>query len=74
MVDPRKAEGGLIQPIPQTLQPKQNVNLDRLRQSLPGAMASGVGQGFIGSFETALEPFALEMRQSRGLYKSNNTL
>ena len=42
-------------------------HLDQLRQSLPGAMARGVGQGFIGMFETALEPFALEMRQSRGM-------
>jgi len=41
-------------------------NLDPLRQLLPEAMAKGVGQGLIGPFATALEPFALSQRTARG--------
>jgi hypothetical protein len=70
MPDPRKLEGGLVQPIPpEQLEPTvpELTGLDQLRQSLPEAMARGVSQGLIGSFEIGLESFALEMRQSRGM-------
>ncbi len=46
--------------------PVPKPQFDNLRQSLPEAMTRGIGQGLIGSFETALEPFALSQRTTRG--------
>ena len=45
---------------------KSESAFEALRQSLPEAMTRGIGQGFVGSFETALEPFALSQRTTRG--------
>lgn len=45
---------------------KSEGSFEGLRQSLPEAMTRGIGQGLIGSFETALEPLALTQRTTRG--------
>jgi len=67
MPDPRKREGGLVQSIPPVEPTPDEPKFENLRQSLPGAMSRGAGRGLVGSFATSLEPFALEMRQSRGM-------
>lgn len=64
--DPRKREGGSIRPVPATPVVEEESEFDSLRQSLPAALARGVGQGLVGSVETALEPFALSQRIARG--------
>ncbi len=47
----------------ETLQTEQ---VQKLATDLPTALTRGVAQGAIGSFETALEPFALSQRIARG--------